>query len=305
MSGAPEAKNDFKFILNSVRSEALQAVAQELTDLFPLDLPNAVNIAKSAPIILIDKLSPRQARSVGTYAIRLKALGADVQVTGQPVGKLQVLRWPLLPDIAKRPGHHLICPNCGARLQVQVHVRAEAAAAAPQPEPGPAEQPPEVMLPPAEEPPDVMPQPAPEMAAQAAPPPPQAPPPPPAPPAPEPEPAEEVVLEPVGEDLVELTDDEVVLEDEPVELEPAASSEPGEPVGGGGTCRVTLVGKIRGKKKSDAAELIAYYQGITQDEALAQLSKTVVTVAKDLTEEQAATCKNQFSEIGVKVKVRG
>ena len=292
MSEAPGTKNDFKFILNSVRSEALEAVAQELTSLFPLDLPNAINIVKSAPIILIDKLSPQQARNVGTYAIRLKALGADVQVTGQPVGKLQALRWPLLPDIAKRPGHHLICPNCGARLQVQVYAPAadlKAEPAAPAREPG--EQAPRPTPPPAEKPPEPMPRPAQGTAAPAPPEPP-----------PEPEPAEEVVLEPVTE---EPAGDEVVLEDEPVELEPVESSEPGQPIGGGGTCRVTLVGKIRGKKKSDAAELIAYYQGITREEALAQLNRTVVTVAKDLTEEQAATCKNQFSEIGVKVKVRG
>ena len=121
-----ESKTDFKLILNGVRSDALTDVAQELTTLFPLDKPTALNIVKNAPIILLDKLTPLQARNVGTYATRLKALGADVLITGQPVGKLQTLRWPLLPDITKRSGNHVICPNCGARLQVQIHAGPEA-----------------------------------------------------------------------------------------------------------------------------------------------------------------------------------
>jgi pyruvate/2-oxoglutarate dehydrogenase complex dihydrolipoamide acyltransferase (E2) component len=306
MSQAPGAKGEFRFALMSVPPDAAQAVARELTVLFPLDLPNAVNIAQNAPMILIDKLTARQARNVGSYAVRLRSLGADVQVTSQPLGKLQVLRWPLLPDIAKRPATHVICPNCGARLQVSIHVPA-------------AEEAPAEAAPPKEEteaaveaaPPEVQPVPEPEAAPAPEPQPaPEAEPAEPAAPEPEPE-EDEVVLEPVEEG--DVSEEEVVLEEEPVELEeapaaeagPAAPQEPGQPVGGAGTCRVTLVGKIRGSKKRNAAELMAYYLGITEEEALAQLSKTVVTVAKDLTEEQAETCKSQFADIGVKVTVKG
>ena len=292
MSEAAVTKNDFRFVLNSVRSESLPAVAQELTTLFPLDLPNAMNIARNAPIILADKLTPQQARSVGTYAVRLKALGADVQVTAQPVGKLQVLRWPLLPDIAKRPGNHLICPSCGARLQMMVHIPAAEPAQGPPagPEPEPAEEPlPEIQP---------QPEPAPEPQSAAEPPPPPAEPPPAAPPEPE---AEEVVLEPVDEEeeLVELADAELILE----EMAPAAA--PGQSIGGGGACRVTLVGKIKGKKKTQAADLMAYYLEVTPEEAVSMLGKTVVTVAKDLSPEQAEECKNQFAAIGVRVNVKG
>ena len=304
MSQDSEPKNEFRFLLNTVRSESLRAVALELTNLFPLDLPTAVNITKNAPIILLDKLTAQQARTVGTYATRLKALGAEVQVTSAPVGKLQVLRWPLMPDIAKRPGNHIICPSCGARLQVQVHVpspgaapapltaTAEAPAAEEKPRPlpttgAPAE--PEPAAPPAQLEP---------AAAQA--------------PVTEPEDdlVSELVLEPVGgEEPLELSDEAVVLEEAPGQAPkgaPAAPppSAPGQPVGGEGTCRVMLVGKIRGKKKVQAAELMAYYQGITVEEATAQLSRTVVTVARDLTEEQAEVCKREFADAGVRVKFK-
>jgi hypothetical protein len=305
MAEASGSRSDFKFILNSVQDDAVQAVAQELTALFPLDLPNALNIARNTPLILLDKLSPQQARTAGSYAIRLKALGADVQITAQPVGKLQVLRWPLLPDITKRPGNHVICPACGARLQVQVH--APVVEAAPEPAAPPL---PEVMEPPpipaAPIPVPVAPPLAPEPVAVApapAPPQPAAPPPPPAP-APAFEDDEEVILEPLDDDddeLVELVDDEVEM----IEPAPAAPAPVGQPVGGGGSSRVTLVGKIRGKKKQAAAALMAHYRGISPEEAVLELGKTVVTVARDLTEDEAAQCQAEFADVGVKVKVRG
>lgn len=65
-----------------------------------------------------------------------------------------------------------------------------------------------------------------------------------------------------------------------------------------------LVGRIRGKKKAQAAELMAYYQGITVEEATAQLNRTIVTVAKGLTQEQAEVCKGEFADAGVRVKFR-
>jgi len=284
-------KGEFKFVLNGVRPDAARAVAEELTRLFPLDLANAANVIRSAPIILLDKLTAQQARRVGTYAVRLRALGADVAVTGQPVPKLQVLRWPLLPDIAKRSGHHVICPNCGARLQVQMHVpTAEVLSTAAKPEPEA---------------------------------------PPPEPPVPEPEPVgagppEDVVLEEIPEE------EEVILEEgsEPgprleMELEPApAAPEPkpkprpvakpaptpaaGPGVGGEGACRVMIVGKIKGKKKQKAADLMAEYLGIGRDEALAELSsKNLVTVARDLTVRQAEQCEGRFAAIDVKVNIKG
>jgi ribosomal protein L7/L12 len=332
MAEAPEPRGEFKFVLNSVRPEAAQAVAQELTRLFPLDLPNATSIIGNAPIILIDGLTPQQARCVGTYALRLKALGADVQVTGQPVGKLRVLRWPLLPEIAKRPGNHVICPNCGARLKMEVYVQA-AVEAAPQPAaperaaeapPGPPEPSAVEQAPPGPppEPPEVMPQPSsPASPATAA----------------------GDLLEPIeldgddfGDDFVELSDEEVTLEAPPqispappaapaasppaappqpapppsAPPQPAAPARPAPPagdggVGGDGSIRVTLVGKVRGQKKLDAAELMQYYLGVSQSEAVSQLAKTVVTVARDLTEEQAEECQERFAEIGVKVKLKG
>lgn len=333
MSQASEPRSEFRFVLNSVRPESLQAVAQELTNLFPLDLPNAQNIAKSAPIILLDKLTPMQARSVGTYALRLRALGADVQVTSQAVGRLQVLRWPLLPEIAKRPGNHVICPSCGARLQMLVHVAPAERAAAPAAEAGAgapaAEAQPEA---PArrtasEEPIDVgqvlqglKAQPeaaaAPRVAAPAAAPQTSSPSP---RPAPRPEP-EEVVLEPVGDEegVEAAAEEEPVLEAgtgaPPAPPLPSAAAQaprpappptPGQPVGGGGTSRVMLVGRIRGGKKRQAAQLVAYYLGLTEEEALAQLNKTVVTVARDLTPEQAEECRRKFDEVGVKVNIKG
>jgi len=307
MAEGSGARSDFKFILNNVRSDAVDAVAHELTQLFPLDAPTALNITKNAPIILLDKLTPQQGRKVGTYAIRLKALGADVQVTGQPVGKLQVLRWPLLPDIAKRPGNHLICPNCGARLQVQVFV--------PSVEPQPAEEAPE--QPAAEQPAEPGAEPAAEAAAE----------PPAAEPAPEPRPepeaapdaapdAEEDVLDEV---ILEPVDDEPAEEVEIVELGPEAElalPEPGPAIevasdvpagiGGDGSCRVTIVGKIKGKKKLGAAELMAQYLGIDEDEAVSRLNKrTVVTVATDLSSTQAERCRKEFADIGVRVTIKG
>ncbi len=322
MTETPEARSEFKLVLNGVPSDSIPAVAYELTTLFPLDLPTAVNIAKNAPMILLDKLSVQQARNVGSYAIRLKALGADVQVTSQPVGKLQVLRWPVMPDIARRPATHIICPNCGSRLHVQVFVpAAQTPTTAAEPEPGPAA----AVLPsgnasaassspiparPVSQPAPAAPRTAPTAPAASAPvATPSAPSSPlvavssaAAPAEPEEEEVEEVVLEPMaGEegDLLDLSEEELVKSPDPT------GSAPGPPVGGEGSCRVTLVGRVRGKKRMQAAELMAYYMGITKEEAISQLGKTVVTVGKDLTTEQAETCKNQFAQIGVKVKIKG
>jgi hypothetical protein len=36
-----------------------------------------------------------------------------------------------------------------------------------------------------------------------------------------------------------------------------------------------------------------------------ELGKTVVTVAKDLSDDEAAQCQSEYADIGVKVKVRG
>ncbi len=279
MAEASEIKSEFKVVLKGVRSGSLRAVAEELTNLFPLDMPNALNVAKNAPIILLDKLTPQQARSVGTYATGRKALGADVHITGQSVGKLQVLRWPLLPDIAKRPADHVICPNCGAWLQLQVRPGATPAAEAAQPA--------ESAALPAET--EAQPRPAP----------------------PKPEAAEEVVLEPMEEEQqpAELSEEEVVLEEgrpQRKRAEPAPAPPPGRGIGGEGSCRVTLVGKIKGEKKRSAAELMAHYLGVNQQEATSELNKkSVVTVARGLTEEQAEECKNQFAGIGVKVNIKG
>jgi hypothetical protein len=358
MAEAPEPRGGFRFVINSVRPEAASAVAQELTRLFPLDLPNATTITQNAPIILIDSLTPQQARNVGTYALRLKALGADVQVTGQPVGKLRVLRWPLLPEIAKRPGNHVICPNCGARLKMEVFVAPtiEAPAAAPQEQAKPAAV--------EAAPPGPVPEP-PQPEAPAAPPQPEV-----SPASEEPADLLELDEDDFADDFVELSDEEVTLE-APPEIQPQQPVQPGAPmpqphpaapptappgqmpqqappppqppgpqppappqqpvpqqppqqtpaapaaprpaevapagggVGGDGTVRVTLVGKVRGQKKLDAAELMSYYLGISQSEAVSQLAKTVVTVARDLTEEQAQECRERFAEIGVKVKLKG
>lgn len=282
MAEVSQTRSDFKFILNSVRSDATDAVAHELTQLFPLDRPTAAHIAKTAPIILLDNLTPLQARKVGTYAIRLRALGADVQVTGQPVRKLQVLRWPLLPDIAKRPGNHVICPNCGARLQLQVFMPlAEGKAEEPETPAGePGEPAPAVAIDPA--PGDAAPTAGEEV-------------------------IEEVLLEPLAEDEAgPITAPEAG--GEAAEEAPAMeiASEPTGGIGGEGTYRVTLVGKVKRKKKQQAAELMAQYLGIEQDEALSRLNRrSVVTVATGLTEEQAGKCQKDFAAIGIKVTVKG
>ncbi|MFO7899385.1 MAG: hypothetical protein R6V58_10050 [Planctomycetota bacterium] len=282
-TGQKSASREFRFVLRSVQPDSLRAVAVELTKLFPLDLPNAVNIARNTPLILLERLTPEQARSVGSYAVRLRALGAEVELTSEPVGKLQVLRWPLLPDVAKRPGTHLICPSCGARLQFSVleparptALQAEASeegqpAGAPEPSPQPSAEPAGGG---GEE--------------------------------------EEVILEPLEEDAEPAA--EAVAEPHPAEEEPVEAvevieeaAEPrGRPVGGQGSHRVMLVGKIRGKKKRNAAELMAYYQGTSEEAALDELNKrTVVTLARDLTEEQAEQCQDEFGRIGVKARITG
>ncbi len=312
MAEGSDLRSDFKFILNTVRADAVDAVAYELTQLFPLDKPTATNIAKNAPIILLDNLTPQQARKVGTYAIRLKALGADVQVTGQPVGKLQVLRWPLMPDIAKRPANHLICPNCGARLHVQILVpTSETEEEAPKPAepddkaPEPA---PEVEPVVTDVPANLDAQPEPQLEATAEEPPPL-----------EGDVIEEVLLEPIGDPPGEEPDPlfELELETEPEpepgleEDEPAVAameiaSEASGGIGGEGSCRVTIVGKVKGRKKQNAAELMAEYLGVDAGEALSRLNKrSVVTVGIGLTQKQAEKCRKAFADIGVKVTIKG
>ncbi len=290
-----QSPKETRCILRSVPQEALRAVAVELTKLFPLDLPNAMNVARNAPLILLERLTSEQAHNVGTYVTRLRALGAEVELTSGPVGKLQVLRWPLLPDIAKRPATQMICPSCGARLGLDVIEAAPPLAAAPPAEakPGPAAAAPE---------------PQPEQPAAAA----------------EEEEEEEVVLEPLDDEPAEEPPGRpepapaaappksppAPRPDQPPEAEEEAAEEPeepaGEPVGGEGQCRVMLVGKIRGKKKRNAAELMAFYRGIKEDEAMAELNKrSVVTLARNLTDEEADRCKDEFGGIGVKVRITG
>ncbi|MFW6158464.1 MAG: hypothetical protein ACOC8E_03815 [Planctomycetota bacterium] len=270
-TGQKSASREFRFVLRSVQPDSLRAVAIELTKLFPLDLPNAVNIARNTPLILLERLTPEQARSVGSYAVRLRALGAHVELTSEPVGKLQVLRWPLLPDVAKRPGTHLICPSCGARLQFSVLEPAQATALG-------AEAGEEEQAPAAE-------------------------------PGGEEIEEEEVILEPIEEEVEPAAAEPQPAEEEPVEaveVAEEAAERGGAPVGGQGNHRVMLVGKIRGKKKRNAAELMAYYQGTSEEAALDELNKrTVVTLARDLTDEQAEQCKDEFGRIGVKVRITG
>ena len=305
MADQPARRNDFKFILNSVRTDAAEAVAQELTQIFPLDGPTAINIVRNAPIILLDNLSPRQGRLVGTYAIRLKALGADVQVTGQPVGKLQVLRWPLLPDIAKRPGNHVICPSCGARLQMQIFVPPAEPPPPPPPESGPSDT--GIVKPITDDAAAKPDEPVAETVAPAAERVPES------PAEPEEEPIEEVILEPIesGDDdealeaMAEDDDEEEAMIHEPSPAIEVASDVP-TAVGGDGSCRVSIIGKVKGKKKLKSAAIMARYLGIEEAEALERLGKrTVVAVATDLTEKQADACKKEYAEIGVKVTIKG
>lgn len=315
MADQPARRNDFKFILNSVRTDAVDAVAHELTQIFPLDDATATNIVRNAPIILLDNLSPKQGRLVGTYAIRLKALGADVQVTGQPVGKLQVLKWPLLPDIAKRPGNHVICPNCGARLQVQIFVPPAEPERPASLEGGPADT--GIVKPitdstdagagePAAE--TVAPVAASESTDE---------------PEEEEKPAEEeaieeVILEPIDSESDEEDEalESMADEDEDEEEEEAMINEPSPAievasdvptaVGGEGNCRVSIIGKVKGKKKLKTAAIMARYLGIEEPEALERLGKkTVVAVATGLTQKQADACKKEFADIGVKVTIKG
>jgi len=311
MPEGSSSKSDFKFILNSVRSDAAEAVSHELTQLFPVDGPTAANIVRNAPIILLDNLSPQQARKVGTYAIRLKALGADVQVTGQPVGKLQVLRWPLLPDIAKRPGNHVICPNCGARLQMQILMPAAEPVAPPAVDGNPSDT--GVIAPITEPPAEGAAPPPPDASSEPAAADPSAELEPESPAAPgEEDVIEEVILEPVDDEPEEeeASVESLMEGDEPMIHEPDPAIEVASDVplalGGDGTCRVSLVGKTKGKKKLKAAELMARYLGIEEDEALARLNKrSVVTVATDLSDKQADRCKKEFADIGVKVTIKG
>ena len=299
MADQPARRNDFKFILNSVRTDAVEAVAHELTQIFPLDDPTAVNITRNAPIILLDNLSPKQGRLVGTYAIRLKALGADVQVTGQPVGKLQVLRWPLLPDIAKRPGNHVICPSCGARLQMQIFVPPPEPPPAPEPQGSPSDT--GIVKPRTDNAAEPTAEAEPDSAAESD--------------ATEPatdeeEAIEEVMLEPADsgdgdEELESVAGDDDAMIHEPSPAIEVASDVP-IAIGGEGSCRVSIIGKVKGKKKLSAGAIMARYLGIEESDALARLSKrSVVTVATELTDQQAEECKKEFASIGVKVTIKG
>lgn len=108
---------------------------------------------------------------------------------------------------------------------------------------------------------------------------------------------------------------EVQLEPEPVpelapEPEPApepapAPAAPPQKIGGGGSTRIIMMGKVRGDKKQAAADLMSQYLGISIEEAIANLNKkSVNTMAKDLTPDQAEECRQRYNELGIKVTVK-
>jgi len=108
---------DYRVVLKTVPAEAVESVVAELVQLFPIDRAPAAQIAQAAPIILIDKLNPAQARNVESNLVCLRRLGAEVEINSETT-TLKRLNWPVMPDIVRHAGNVIICPHCGERLAV-------------------------------------------------------------------------------------------------------------------------------------------------------------------------------------------
>jgi len=347
---------EYRVILQAVPEEAVDAVAWELMLLFPLDRGPALQVARAAPIVLVDKLDAAQVHNVETYLGCLRRFGAEVIVTSEVDTAMKRLNWPRMPHIARHPANVLICPNCGVRLSVDAvashsepsvllapgHVR-QNAAPAPQTPPAPPRQPAQQQpQKPATQPAVSQPQ---QQATR------------PAPVAvPEP-PAEDDAPLRLLDDLPEspkpagtwklVEDEEQQPQSKPAgqpgvapPVRPMQSQPPPKPfrpapplkenvpfsanvgaagapgaadstsvnndntnAGGEGNCRVSLIKKLKPTERKPVAALIAKYQGISFKEAQKAASKSVVTILRNATKEQAEECRKEFKSLGFNVQV--
>ncbi|NQT19206.1 MAG: hypothetical protein HQ592_05840 [Planctomycetes bacterium] len=309
MSNIADA-HDYRLVLKSVPDEAVEGVVQEFMLLFPLEAVSARQIALAAPILLIDKLTAQQARNVESHLGFLRRLGAEIGITSDPLPALKRMTLPVKPDIVRRPANVFICPTCGDRLVIEPlrsgraagTARARADAATVQPAPRPADADPAVVESAANTP----------KIRKAAPPPPDD-----ARPnqPPEPEKLEEsdiLILDDDDEEKIEMPKSPPELEPEvddgPRILGPDDEPEPpdpdeGEPVSDVGTCRVSVVRKLKFQHKKGAAELIARYQGISLEEAIKETEKSFITIARNITREQAKECKRECKTLGIAVTI--
>jgi len=110
---------EFKAILKAVPADSVNLVAAELMTMFNFDKAYAQQIAKAAPLVLLDKMTPAQALNAESNLVALRRHGADVQVTPEAVQGMARLNWPTPPDILRRPGNVFVCPHCGERFVVR------------------------------------------------------------------------------------------------------------------------------------------------------------------------------------------
>ena len=327
-----EEGREYRLVLNSVPPEAAGAVVAELVRLFPIEAGPAKGIVKAAPIVLVDKLTPEQARNAESHLGYLRRLGADVTVTSDHLSSVKRMTLPVKPDIVRRPGNVFICPTCGDRLVVCSEGSVKLAHTPAAEEPAPAQHDA------AQEP---VPKPSPSGGA--------------APagkvvrkswpkvaadeatvrrkaetakgapgseassvespavtpktqnaageipkriePASEaPAPAEPEREEPAGKPKAPSEGEEVAI------LEPGAPGKPSE-AEGEVNCRVSLDKKLKRSQRKTVSELIAKYQDIPLEEAVKATKKSLVTILRNATREKAEECKQECKELGISVQI--
>jgi len=113
--------------------------------------------------------------------------------------------------------------------------------------------------------------------------------------APRPQPAAAAPAEPAEEP-------EIRILDEPTPQERGATEPQAESAEG--TCRVTIVKKLKPKQRRSVAEIIARYQGIPVEEASRAAAKSVITVLRKASRQQAEECSNELKALGVTAQVK-
>jgi hypothetical protein len=302
----------YRIVLKKAPARSADSVAAELVLLLPVDLAMARQIVEAAPVILLDKLTGREAANADSHLGFLRRLGADVEIAPAGHTSLKRLNFRSKPDITCRPGNTFVCPICGDRLVVSS--RAETAAVSPESaqepvkpqvsqEKSPAvdsaksapktEEAAENVMP-AEEKPHAEPQKprqtaerppkggrgrwSPEEGGKDA--------------APEHAPQKE-------EELDEVVEEPAIAEQTaPLEIAPEQPAKPE-----GGSYRVSVTKKLKPPKKKAAAELIAKYQGVDDEKARKAASRAVFTIARKVSKEQAEECKKECKARGIPVQV--
>jgi len=342
---------EYRVVLNSVPGEAAGAVVAELVRLFPIEVGPAKGIVKAAPIILVDKLTPQQARNAESHLGFLRRLGADVTVTSDQLSSVKRMTLPVKPDIVRRPGNVFICPTCGDRLVVCPEGSVESAGSPPAPaktapvresapekpvarepaaeEANPSQQPtaaeapvsaphkpvikswpkvasagePSVRQEPGTrrsaavpEAADVKSSPVTPKTQKAAGEIPKR-----IEPASEaPAPSDAQREEPADKPKAPSEEEEItILEPGAVGGAPATEG----PASGPGKCRVSLAKKLKRSQRKTVSELIAKYQNIPLKEAIGATKKSIVTIMRNATREQAEQCKEECKQLGISVQI--